>query len=1107
MPTDFKYDVFLSHSAKDKPQVRELANRLKRDGLSVWFDEWEIQPGDKLSEKIERGLETSRVLVLCMSRNAFTTDWAALETGTFRFRDPANRERRFIPVRIDFTEIKDALKKFAYLDLLDPSDDNYAKLLVACRRPEPLDDSILRPEDIVGYTTLVGQSDIAMALAVTADSRYAIIGLANGKVALWQMSTAECIKRFSGHETPILSIAASPDGRKVVSMCDDGSVKVWDLESKRCVSSWQGFGEELHCIGNTSHGLCIFASHYTNNSIVLRDLDDGECIRKFIGHQDSVLSVAVSQGIAVSGSTDRTVGVWNVNSGECLGLLPGHTGAVLGVAIKADGRGAVSCSADTTVKLWDLEQHSCMATLEGHTALVREIAITPDGRWAVSASDDRTLRIWNLHVGVCVLVIGGISDVVLGLHISPDRRRIVFSDYKRQVSVLDLPEDLEELVARMDMTRYTNAKVLLVGDSGVGKTGLAYRLTENCFKESISTDGAWATQLKLPHSASPAGIEREIWLWDFAGQADYRLIHQLYMDETALAVLVFNPQSENPFEGLGQWDRDLQRAARRTFRKLLVAARCDRGGLMVSSKSVENFRQERKFADYIETSALRGTGCAQLRNAIIKHIAWKNIPWTASPRIFRLLKDEIVKLKDEAKVLLRMSELKQQLELRLPRERFTIQQLRAVVGLLASPGVVWLLEFGGFVLLQPERINAYAAAVIRSVRKHTEEIGCIAEEDVLAGRLDYQDMKRLPPDEEQIVLRAMHQTFVDHGLCLREHTEQGTLLIFPSYFKRERPELGDHPLVLVTYQFGGPLDEIYATLVVRLYHTAHFVKDRLWRFAADFRTHSGKLMGLKMTKKGEGTGEIDVYFEAGIADDVQVTFIRYIHEHLKMKAHEVRRVRHYVCPHCQTPVENPRAIEKRFSQGKTDILCGACERRVNLVDLIEEKFASDEFLRRVRELEEQAKRAIDNESRELILTGHAYAITGEAGQIYRQYTNSDHGIDGEIEFKDNEGNASGRRVYLQLKSGDSYLYHRKEDDKEVFSIKNERHADYWQQQAYPVMLVIRTSDGTIRWMDVSEYLKNESKGGKKVKRIVFKGEPFTALSVRRARDKFVSPFS
>src|SRR6185503_9939930 len=130
--------------------------------------------------------------------------------------------------------------------------------------------------------------------------------------------------------------------------------------------------------------------------------------------------------------------------------------------------------------------------------------------------------------------------------------------------------------------------------------------------------------------------------------------HQLYMDETALAAFVFNPQSEDPFEGLGQWDRDLQRAARRAFRKLLVAGRCDRGGLTVSRSMIERFRQERGFADYIETSALTGSGCDRLREAIISNIPWEDIAWTASPRIFRLLKDEIVKLKDEGNVLLRI---------------------------------------------------------------------------------------------------------------------------------------------------------------------------------------------------------------------------------------------------------------------------------------------------------------------------------------------------------------------------------------------------------------------------------------------------------------------
>lgn len=97
MADEFSFDVFLSHSSRDKEVVRELAERLKRDGLRVWFDQWEIKPGDNIPSKIEEGLEHSRVLVLCISANAFGSDWSQLESGTFRFRDPLSKERRSIP--------------------------------------------------------------------------------------------------------------------------------------------------------------------------------------------------------------------------------------------------------------------------------------------------------------------------------------------------------------------------------------------------------------------------------------------------------------------------------------------------------------------------------------------------------------------------------------------------------------------------------------------------------------------------------------------------------------------------------------------------------------------------------------------------------------------------------------------------------------------------------------------------------------------------------------------------------------------------------------------------------------------------------------------------
>ena len=66
--------------------------------------------------------------------------------------------------------------------------------------------------------------------------------------------------------------------------------------------------------------------------------------------------------------------------------------------------------------------------------------------------------------------------------------------------------------------------------------------------------------------------------------------------------------------------------------------------------------------------------------------------------------------------MLRMSELKHKLEMRLPDDAFTYAELKAVDGLLAGPGHVWQLEFGQFVLLHPERINSCAAAVGRAVR-------------------------------------------------------------------------------------------------------------------------------------------------------------------------------------------------------------------------------------------------------------------------------------------------------------------------------------------------------------------------------------------------------
>jgi len=57
------------------------------------------------------------------------------------------------------------------------------------------------------------------------------------------------------------------------------------------------------------------------------------------------------------------------------------------------------------------------------------------------------------------------------------------------------------------------------------------------------------------------------------------------------------------------------------------------------------------------------------------------------------------------------------------------EELRARLTMLAGPGMIQRVDFGGFILLRPEVLSRYAAAVVRKVRKHPQELGCIREDE------------------------------------------------------------------------------------------------------------------------------------------------------------------------------------------------------------------------------------------------------------------------------------------------------------------------------------------------------------------------------------------
>jgi hypothetical protein len=71
-----KYDVFISHASEDKrPFVSGLANRIKEEGISVWYDEFTLQWGDRLRASIDKGLANSQYGIVVLSPDFFKKDW------------------------------------------------------------------------------------------------------------------------------------------------------------------------------------------------------------------------------------------------------------------------------------------------------------------------------------------------------------------------------------------------------------------------------------------------------------------------------------------------------------------------------------------------------------------------------------------------------------------------------------------------------------------------------------------------------------------------------------------------------------------------------------------------------------------------------------------------------------------------------------------------------------------------------------------------------------------------------------------------------------------------------------------------------------------------
>lgn len=277
---------------------------------------------------------------------------------------------------------------------------------------------------------LVEHADRVSAVAFSPGGNQALSASWDKTLILWDLTSGQPVRRFSGHTGPVTAVVFSPDGKTALSGSADTTLFLWDVASGKVVRRYEGHTGEVTSVAISPDGSLALSSS-ADKTLILWDLASGKVIHSFTGHTGEVHSAAFSPDgtMIVSGSSDNKLILWEVVSGKLLHRLEGHLGAVTAVAFSPNGMTILSGSLDQVLILWDVASREPVRRYEGHQDQVNAVAFSPDGNTAISASGseevfnttlERVLILWDVTSGESLRRFEGHTAPVTAVALSPD---------------------------------------------------------------------------------------------------------------------------------------------------------------------------------------------------------------------------------------------------------------------------------------------------------------------------------------------------------------------------------------------------------------------------------------------------------------------------------------------------------------------------------------------------------------------------------------------------------------------------------------------------------------------------------------------------------------
>jgi len=351
------------------------------------------------------------------------------------------------------------------------------------------------------------------------------------------------------------------------------------------------------------------------------------------------------------------------------------------------------------------------------------------------------------------------------------------------------------------------AKILLVGQSSVGKTSLIDRLIHNKYNPNEpQTDGLNITDWKITVNTKPVKLN----VWDFGGQEIYHATHQFFLTKRSLYLLVCNCRTSEDENRLEYWLKLIESFGDASP-VILVGNKCDEQPLDLNRKALRDKYPNIKAI--IETSCQSGTGIDELRSAIHTEISelkevYDLLPlsWFQVKQRLENLDKDIISISEYATICAK-------------ENIFEETDQTQLIGLLHNLGIV--LNFREHPILQSTNI----------LNPHwvTEGIYALLSDDALKvktkGILSYADLSRILDSNKYPSHRyhCLTELMEEFELCFPvSHCPARTFLI-PGILPKEEPENTKLEGETLEFQYHYRIlpDSILSRFIVLMHEKIH----------------------------------------------------------------------------------------------------------------------------------------------------------------------------------------------------------------------------------------------------------------------------------------------